>query len=194
MLVAEQGKIIYEKGVGETSMELHVPNTPRTKFGIASLTKQFTAVLVLKQVAKGRIRLEGRVSDYLPWYRKDTGERMTIEQVLHHTAGLPSDFDMPGNYFSWILRYPEQDDVIIVLRNVYGSTERLEQSIQAILYDMEPKMPSRSAKDVAAQAWLVPEAWAESHRMLSALVGLFAVAAIRQVARRRRRTGIPNQA
>ncbi len=194
VLVAEQGKIIYEKGIGEANMELHVPNTPRTKFGIASLTKQFTAVLVLQQVAKGGIRLEGKVSDYLPWYRQDTGERMTIEQVLHHTAGLPSDFDMPGNYFSWILRYPEQDDVIIVLRNVYGSTERLEQNIQAILYDMEPKMPSRSAKDLAAQAWLGPEAWAESHRMLSALVGLFAVAVIRQAARRRRRTGIPNQA
>ena len=94
--------------------------------------------------------------------------------------------DMPGNYFSWILRYPE--------RNVYGSTERLEQNIQAILCDMEPKMPRRSAKDLAAQAWLVPEAWAESHRMQSALVGLFAVAVIRQAARRRRRTGIPNQA
>ncbi len=72
VLVAEQGKIIYEKGIGEANMELHVPNTPRTKFGIASLTKQFTAVLVLQQVAKGGIRLEGKVSDYLPWYRQDT--------------------------------------------------------------------------------------------------------------------------
>jgi CubicO group peptidase (beta-lactamase class C family) len=95
VLVAEQGKIIDEKGSGEANMESHVPNMAHTKFGIASLTKQFTAVLVLQDVAKGRIRLEGQVSDYLPCYRKDTGERMTIEQVLHHTAGLPSDFDMP---------------------------------------------------------------------------------------------------
>lgn len=95
VLVAEHGMIIYEKGIGEANMESHVPNTPRTKFGIASLTKQFTAVLVLQQAAEGRIRLDGKVSDYLPWYRKDTGERMTIEQVLHHTAGLPPDFDMP---------------------------------------------------------------------------------------------------
>ena len=60
--------------------------------------------------------------------------------------------DMPGNYFPWILRYPGQDGVIIVLRNVYGSTERLEQNIQAILYDMEPRMPSRSPKDLVAGA------------------------------------------
>src|SRR6266446_635319 len=95
VLVAEHGKIIYEKGVGEANMKSHVPNTPRTKFGIASLTKQFTAALVLQLAAERKIRLEGKVSDFLPWYRKDTGERMTIEQLMHHTAGLPPDFDMP---------------------------------------------------------------------------------------------------
>jgi len=73
VLVAEHGKIIYEKGIGEANMESHVPNTPRTKFGIASLTKQFTAALVLQRAAEGRIRLDDKVSDYLPWYRKDTG-------------------------------------------------------------------------------------------------------------------------
>ncbi|HVH69613.1 MAG TPA: serine hydrolase domain-containing protein [Candidatus Dormibacteraeota bacterium] len=43
--------------------------------------------------------------------------------------------DMPENFFSWIIRFPERDAVIITLRNVYGSTEGLEQSIQAILFD-----------------------------------------------------------
>jgi CubicO group peptidase (beta-lactamase class C family) len=95
ILVAEHGKVIYKKGIGDADMERHTPNTPQTKFGIASITKQFTAVLVLQQVAEGRIRLDAKVSDYLPWYRKDTGERMTIEQVLHHTSGLPPDFDSP---------------------------------------------------------------------------------------------------
>jgi CubicO group peptidase (beta-lactamase class C family) len=95
ILVAEHGKVIYKKGIGDADMERHTPNTPQTKFGIASITKQFTAVLVLQQVAESRIRLDAKVSDYLPWYRKDTGERMTIEQVLHHTSGLPPDFDSP---------------------------------------------------------------------------------------------------
>jgi len=96
--------------------------------------------------------------------------------------------DMPGNYFSWILRYPEQDDMIIVLRNGYGSTERLEQNIQAILFDEEPKMPSRNVKDLAAQAWLVPEAWVETHRVLSLLAALFIAALMGQFARRKRNT------
>src|SRR5215467_2807025 len=95
ILVADHGKVIYSKGVGEATFDYDVPNTPTTKFGIASITKQFTALLILQQAAENKLTLQGKVSDYLPWYRKDTGRRMTIEQVLHHTSGLPPDFDSP---------------------------------------------------------------------------------------------------
>jgi len=95
ILVADHGKVIYSQGVGKASFEYDIPNTPSTKFGIASITKQFTALLVLQQIGENKIALQGKVSDYLPWYRKDTGARMTIEQLLHHTSGLPSDFDSP---------------------------------------------------------------------------------------------------
>jgi CubicO group peptidase (beta-lactamase class C family) len=95
VLVAEHGKVVYDKGVGYANMESHTPNTPHTKFGIASITKQFAAVLVVQQVAEGKLRLGAKITEYLPRYRKDTGERMTIEQPLHHTSGLPADFDSP---------------------------------------------------------------------------------------------------
>jgi CubicO group peptidase (beta-lactamase class C family) len=96
VLVAEHGKVIYAKGFGEADMNTHAPNTPQTKFDIASITKQFTAALVLQQAAEGRIRLNDKISDYLPWYREDTGRRITIEELMHHTSGLPPDFDMPA--------------------------------------------------------------------------------------------------
>jgi CubicO group peptidase (beta-lactamase class C family) len=95
ILVADHGNVIYVKGLGEANLETHTPNTPHTRFGIASITKQFTAALVLQQIAEGKIGLHGSVSDYLPWYRKDTGSRITVEQLLHHTSGLPPDFDSP---------------------------------------------------------------------------------------------------
>src|SRR5215470_10496598 len=95
VLVAEHGRVIYEKGVGEARMESHTPNTPRTKFGIASITKQFTPVLVLQQAEEGKVRLDAKLSAYLPWYRQDSGQRITLEQLLHHTSGLPPDFDTP---------------------------------------------------------------------------------------------------
>ena len=97
VLVAEHGEVLYAGGVGEADMEKRVANTAQTRFGIASITKQFTAALVLKEVEQGRIRLDGKLSDYLPWYRRDTGARITIEELLHHTSGLPPDFDEPEN-------------------------------------------------------------------------------------------------
>jgi len=96
VLIAQHGQIVYARGFGEADIGTHAPNTPQTKFDIASITKQFTATLVLQQVEEGRIRLDATVSDYLPWYRSDTGKRMTIEQLLHHTSGLPPDFDAPA--------------------------------------------------------------------------------------------------
>jgi CubicO group peptidase (beta-lactamase class C family) len=344
-------------------MQSHEPNTPQTRFGIASITKQFTAVLALQQVALGKLRLDGTVSEYLPWYRKDTGQQMTVEQLLHHTSGLPPDYDspefsdsaeatrhceprvfaekfcqpdliakpgtkwgysncgyvlvglilervtgksfgdllkeqiliplgmshtsigvnnlsqnagatgytrhagprytagpsldlshifaagamystvedlflwnqalssgnllspdlreqlftpglgnwaygwfvtkipagapgagstvaemrgdMPGNFFAWILRYPEQDSVIIVLRNGYGSTEHLEDKLQAILFGQRPQMPARSAKDVFAQAWLVAYAFVDAHRIPICFALLFAIVSFWRFSKRR---------
>src|SRR5215469_9342528 len=368
ILVADNGKVIYSKGVGKASFEFDIPNTPNTKFGIASITKQFTALLILQQIGENKIALRGKVSDYLTWYRKDNGSRMTIEQLLHHTSGLPPDFDspefnatpeaarryehqefaekfcqpalasepgtkweysncgynllglilervtgisfndllhqrildplsmkdsgldqndlaqsggatgylrhagprctrgafidrihgfssgsmystaedlykwnqalssgefiskelrdqifapslhdwaygwfvtkipagqsgarsgmaemrgdMPENFFAWTLRYPEQEAVIITLRNVYGSTEGLEQNIQAILFDGEPHLPSRAAKDIAAQFYLIPTNWISSHNALAAMMAVLLIAIVRVVIRRKRRPTI----
>jgi CubicO group peptidase (beta-lactamase class C family) len=89
ILVADKGKIIYEKGFGMANMEWAVPNQPDTKFRIGSITKQFTATLILELVEEGKIKLDGKLSDYLPYYRKDTGEKVTIHQLLNHTSGIP---------------------------------------------------------------------------------------------------------
>lgn len=77
--------------------------------------------------------------------------------------------DMPGNFFAWILRYPQQDAVIIVLRNGYGSTEHLEEKLQAILFGQQPKLPSRSTKDVLAHVLWVAYGAVNEHWVLSLL-------------------------
>jgi CubicO group peptidase (beta-lactamase class C family) len=341
LLVGENGRIIYEKGVGDANFSFHIANTPQTKFGIGSITKQFTALLVLQQVDEGKMRLDASLSEYLPWYRKDTGTQMTVEQLMHHTSGLPPDFDtpefsgdasagkfyppedfakqfcspnlslqpgsmwnysncgyillglilervtgepldellhkrlldplgmkntglphkdysemrgaigykrhagprytpgpyldlshvfaagamystaedlfvwnealtssplitasqrerifqpgknnwgygwfvtkipagvpgtgntqgemrgdMPDNFFAWILRYPEQDAVIIVLRNSYESTEHLEENLQAVLFDAPPRLPSRRVADVFAGPLVKFGEWAHAN-------------------------------
>lgn len=97
VLVAEKGTIIYKKAFGLANMEWEIPNAVDTKFRIYSMTKQFTAMLVMQLVEEGKIKLEHTISEYLPYYRKDIGNRVTIHQLLTHTHGItePSDDMLP---------------------------------------------------------------------------------------------------
>jgi CubicO group peptidase (beta-lactamase class C family) len=105
VLVAENGKVIFKKGYGMANMEWNIPVEPDTKFRLGSITKQFTSMLILQLVQEGKIKLEGKLTDYLPDYRKDTGDRVTIHQLLNHTSGIPSYTGLP-NFFQEISRNP----------------------------------------------------------------------------------------
>jgi CubicO group peptidase (beta-lactamase class C family) len=105
VLVAENGKVIFKKGYGLANMEWNIPVEPDTKFRLGSITKQFTSMLILRLVQEGKIKPEGKLTDYLPDYRKDTGDRITIHQLLNHTSGIPSYTGMP-NFFQDVSRNP----------------------------------------------------------------------------------------
>jgi CubicO group peptidase (beta-lactamase class C family) len=101
LLVAEEDMVIYRNGIGYANIEWNIPNTPHTKFRIASLTKQFTSMLVLQSVEQGLIALDAHVSAYLPEYPEKQGGQIKIHQLLSHTSGMPHyeaipDF-FPGN-------------------------------------------------------------------------------------------------
>jgi len=104
-LVADNGKVIYQKGVGLANMEWNIPNTSETKFRLGSITKQFTATLILQLVEQGKIKLDGKLIDYLPDYRQDTGAKITIHNLLSHTSGIPSYTSLPG-FFTNVSRNP----------------------------------------------------------------------------------------
>jgi CubicO group peptidase (beta-lactamase class C family) len=105
VLVAEGGKVIHKKGYGLANMEWNIPVEPDTRFRLGSITKQFTAMLILQLAQEGKLKLDGHLSDYLPDYRKDTGARITIHQLLNHTSGIPSYTGLP-KFFSDVSRDP----------------------------------------------------------------------------------------
>jgi len=108
-LVAENGKVVYKGAFGAANMEWNIPNTPDTKFRLGSITKQFTATIVMQLVEQGKIKLDAKLSDYLPEYRKDTGEKVTIHHLLTHTSGIPSYTSQPG-FFENVSRNPYKVD------------------------------------------------------------------------------------
>ncbi|PTL76274.1 serine hydrolase [Vitiosangium sp. GDMCC 1.1324] len=90
VLVADEKGILLKKGYGSANFEWQVPNTPDTKFRIGSITKQFTAMVIMQLAAEGKLKLDDKITTHLPDYRKDTGDRITIAQLLNHTSGIPN--------------------------------------------------------------------------------------------------------
>jgi CubicO group peptidase (beta-lactamase class C family) len=90
VLVADSGTVIFKKGYGFADFEWRIPNEPTTKFRLGSITKQFTATLIVHLVAEGKLGYETTLDAALPYYRKDTGRRITVHQLLNHTSGIPS--------------------------------------------------------------------------------------------------------
>ncbi|HEY0365200.1 MAG TPA: serine hydrolase [Pyrinomonadaceae bacterium] len=111
-LVAENGKILYTGAFGPANMEWNIPNTPDTKFRLGSITKQFTATVILQLVEQGKIKLDAKLSDYLPEYRRDTGDKVTIHHLLTHTSGIPSYTNQPG-FFENVSRNPYKVDEFV---------------------------------------------------------------------------------
>ncbi|MDO7852043.1 serine hydrolase [Hymenobacter convexus] len=96
VLVAEHGKIVFTKGYGLANREWNQPNAADTKFRLGSLTKQFTALLVMQLVERGKLKLDGRITDYLPDYPKASGDKITLHHLLTHTSGIPSYTGQPN--------------------------------------------------------------------------------------------------
>ena len=88
VLVSVKGEVVYKNAVGYANLEERLPNTCDTKFRIASFTKPFTAMLILQLVEDGLIKLNGKLTDYLPEFTVKGGEKITINQLLTHRAGI----------------------------------------------------------------------------------------------------------
>jgi len=112
VLVAENGKVIYKKGLGLAQMEWNIPNTTDTKFRLGSITKQFTSALILQLVDQGKVKLDAKLAEYLPAYRKDIGDKITVHQLLNHTSGIPSYTSLPG-FFNDVSRNPYTVDEFV---------------------------------------------------------------------------------
>jgi CubicO group peptidase (beta-lactamase class C family) len=103
-LVAEEGKVIYKNGFGMADMEWNIPNTPDTRFRLGSITKQFTAMIIMQLVEEGKLKLDVPITTYIPDYPKDKGEKITIHNLLTHTSGIPNYTDQAS--FREIMRNP----------------------------------------------------------------------------------------
>lgn len=89
VLVVEGDRVLLDKGYGMADLEWGNANAPDVKFRLGSLTKQFTATLVLLLEQDGKLKIDDPVSKYLPDTPK-AWEKITLANLLGHTSGIPN--------------------------------------------------------------------------------------------------------
>ena len=93
-LLARDGETLYAKGIGFADQARNLPNSPQTRFRLASITKQFTAMAILILESRGELTAADRVCDYLATCPKGWAV-ITIEHLLDHTSGISEYVALP---------------------------------------------------------------------------------------------------
>ena len=87
ILAAQNDQVVWKGGIGLARRNTNRNNTSQTKFLVGSVSKQFTSMLILQLVQKGKIKLTDYAIKYLPFLPKEKS-KITIHHLLSHTSGL----------------------------------------------------------------------------------------------------------
>jgi len=104
-IVIRNGAVEYAASRGLADVERGVPIGPRTVFDLASVSKQFTAMLAMMLHQEGLLDYDAPVAGYLPELGR-FGPTLTVRHLLTHTSGLPDYYDAlartatPGDFIS----------------------------------------------------------------------------------------------
>jgi beta-glucosidase-like glycosyl hydrolase/CubicO group peptidase (beta-lactamase class C family) len=116
VMVVKDGKIAYQKAFGKYDYDKPEPMMLSSVFDMASVTKICaTTISVMKLYDEGKLDLQKKLGDYLPWVRGTDKSNLLIENILLHQAGL----------VSWIPFYRETIDSVtkVPLTNIYSSKQ-----------------------------------------------------------------------
>ena len=93
VLIVKKGTILLSKGYGKANYSYDIPNTPETKFKLASVSKQFTATAIMILAEQGKLSTDDKLSKYINDY--PNGDRITIHHLLTHTSGIVNFTSLP---------------------------------------------------------------------------------------------------
>lgn len=98
-IVVEDQEVLWEGAFGLANMEDKVIAESSTLCSICSISKLFTSVAIMKLYDEGKLRLDDRIEDILPWYdlKQQFGDSgpVTIRSLLTHSSGLPREANFP---------------------------------------------------------------------------------------------------
>lgn len=91
--VAQKGEVLLARGYGKADLEFAAAADAETMFRIGSVTKQFTAALILRAIEAAKLTLDDGLERFVPTFPLQ-GRKVTIRQLLNHSSGIPSYTDI----------------------------------------------------------------------------------------------------
>ena len=93
VLIVKNDKVLLRAGYGMANVEWNIPNGPGVKYRLGSVSKQFTAVCIMKLAEEGKLQIDDQLSKYVPDFPK--GDSVTIRMLLNHTSGIVNTSNIP---------------------------------------------------------------------------------------------------
>jgi CubicO group peptidase (beta-lactamase class C family) len=124
VLVAHEGRPIFNKAYGMADRERHISNQVDTRFCIGSMCKMFTAVAIAQLVEQGKLSYDDLIGKYLgaEWILPEVGEKVKISHLLSHTSGI-AEYLTDEFYISSAEIYRTLDDYKPVVKEKFLTFE-----------------------------------------------------------------------
>ncbi len=91
ILLADKGEVIFHQSYGFVDDGLKQPVKNSMKFSLASITKTFTAVIILRMIEEGKLNLDDNLEELVPELEIPKGSKITVHHLLLHISGLPNE-------------------------------------------------------------------------------------------------------
>jgi CubicO group peptidase (beta-lactamase class C family) len=163
--VSRDGQVLFEKGYGYANAEWKIPNDTQTKFRLGSITKQFTATLILQLQEQGKLKVTDGICKYLDPC-PPTWSLITVHHLLSHTSGVHSYTEDP-TLRAALLQPEKLDGIVARFRNKpldfpAGSDYHYSNSGYFLLGLIIEKITGKAYEKVLAEQILEPLGMQES--------------------------------
>ena len=109
----EDGKIIYQRQIGMADIKNNIKTDGNTKFRVGSITKTFTATMIMQLIEEGKLTLETPLSKFFP--KVKNSDKITIQHLLQHKSGI-FNYSSESKFFKY---YTKEQSRQKMLKRIY---------------------------------------------------------------------------
>jgi CubicO group peptidase (beta-lactamase class C family) len=114
--VSADGRVVYSELMGLADREANHPVTPESRFGIASITKAFTGVALLKLYEQGRVDLDAPIQRYVPDFPRHPAGVVTLRHLAAHLGGV-RHWGPERNHDLYARHFDDVRDILALFRD-----------------------------------------------------------------------------